>query len=408
MAKNAGSAAVHLVDEEAAEGGLQQSAEAKSPVEVDRADAAPSVSAQVVEKKAPKKSGRGRIVLSAIVLAALVGGAYFGYEWWINGRFMVSTDDAYIGGDINYVAPKVGGYVKTVNIKANDYVKAGDALVTLDDGDYKIALEQAKAQMATQQLAIKSIEAQRLVVVATQDQAEAKLKAAEAALHGAQLAQGRASKLESKEFASTSALDNANVALEQAQADVGAAKAAIQSAVANIAATDAQHAQAESAIKSLQLAIDKAERDEGFTVLRAPFDGIVGNLSVQAGDLVSPGSRLAAVVPSDALYIDANFKETQIASIEPGQTVNIHVDALGSKEIEGKVLSISPASGSVFSLLPAENATGNFTKITQRLPVRISIPKDALETHRLMAGLSVVVDVDTRTTPATPRTASAK
>ncbi len=260
-----------------------------------RAEAKPA--APVVEKKAaPRKSGRGRLVLSVIVLAALAGGAYYGHEWWTNGRFMVSTDDAYIGGDINYVAPKVGGYVKTVNVKANDYVKAGDALVTLDDGDYKIALEQARAQLATQQLSLKSIDAQRLVAAAAVQQAQAKLKASEAALHGAQLTQDRASKLQSQDVASASSLDKANVALEQAQADVGASNAAIESANANIKAIDAQHAQAESAIKSMQLAIDKAERDESFTVLRAPFDGIVGNLSVQEGDLVSPGMRLAAVV----------------------------------------------------------------------------------------------------------------
>ncbi len=407
MAKNVGNAAVHLIDGEEAEEIVRDEAASKAAEADDRAEAKPA--APVAPKKAaPRKGGRGRLVLGVIVLAALAGGAYYGHQWWVNGRFMVSTDDAYIGGDINYVAPKVGGYVKTVNVKANDYVKAGDPLVTLDDGDYRIALEQARAQLVTQQLSLKSIDAQRLVAVAAQEQAQAKLKASQAALHGAQLAQQRASTLQSKEFASASSLDTANVALEQAQADVGASNAAIQSAVANIAAIDAQHAQAESAIKSLQLAIDKAERDESFTVLRAPFDGIVGNLSVQEGDLVSPGMRIAAVVPADALYIDANFKETQIAEIQPGQTVGIHVDALGDKKIEGKVLSISPASGAVFSLLPAENATGNFTKITQRLPVRISIPKDALATHRLMAGLSVVVDVDTRTTPATPKTASAQ
>jgi membrane fusion protein (multidrug efflux system) len=405
MAKNAGNVAVQLVDGENADQGVIQEPSSKVAEPQIRAEVKQAHPAAATAKP-QRKSGRGRLVLGVIVLAALAGGAYYGHEWWVNGRFMVSTDDAYIGGDINYVAPKVGGYVKTVNVKANDYVKAGDPLVTLDDGDYRIALEQAKAQLATQQLAVKSIDAQRLVAVATKAQADAKLRASQAALHGAQLAQDRASKLQSKDFASASSLDSANVALEQAQADVGASNASIESAVANIAAIDAQHAQSESSIKSLQLAIDKAERDEGFTVLRAPFDGIVGNLSVQEGDLVTAGMRLAAVVPSDALYIDANFKETQIASIEPGQTVHIHVDALGDKDIEGKVLSISPASGAVFSLLPAENATGNFTKITQRLPVRISIPKDALETHRLMAGLSVVVDVDTRTTPATPRTAS--
>lgn len=403
MAKNSGNAAVHLVDEET-EGEAARAVTAKAADAEVRAETQPA--ATVVAPKAKPKARRGRLVLGVIVLAALAGAAHFGYDWWTNGRFMVSTDDAYIGGDINYVAPKVTGYVKSVNVKANQFVKAGEALVTLDDGDYKIALEQAKAALATQQLALKSIDAQRLVAIASREQAEAKLKAAQAALHGAQLAQERSSKLQSKDFASASALDNANVALEQAQADVGASNAAIQSAVANIAAIDAQHAQSESTIKSLQLAVDKAERDESFTVLRAQFDGIVGNMSVQEGDLVTPGMRLAAVVPSDALYIDANFKETQIADIHPGQTVGIHVDALGDKDIQGKVLSISPASGAVFSLLPAENATGNFTKITQRLPVRISIPKDALDTHRLMAGLSVVVDVDTRTTPDIPRTAS--
>ncbi len=407
MAKNAGNAAVQLVDGEEAVENVREEATSRAVDAEVRAEAKPA--APLAEKKAaPRKSGRGRLVLGVIVLAALAGGAYYGHEWWTNGRFMVSTDDAYIGGDINYVAPKVGGYVKTVNVKANDYVKAGDPLVTLDDGDYRIALEQARAQLATQQLSLKSIDAQRLVAVASVQQAQAKLKASEAALHGAQLTQDRASKLQSQDVASASSLDKANVALEQAQADVGASNAAIESANANIKAIDAQHAQAESMIKSLELAIEKAERDESFTVLRAPFDGIVGNLSVQDGDLVTPGMRLAAVVPSDALYIDANFKETQIASIQPGQSVGIHVDALGDKHIEGKVLSISPASGAVFSLLPAENATGNFTKITQRLPVRISIPKDALATHRLMAGLSVVVDVDTRTTPVSPKTASAQ
>lgn len=407
MAKNTGTAAVHLVDGDSGEEIVRGDATLRSPESEIRAEAKPAAPA-MEQKSARAKGGRGRVVLGVIAFAVVAGGAYYGHEWWTNGRFMVSTDDAYIGGDINYVAPKVGGYVKTVNVKANEYVKAGDALVTLDDGDYRIALEQARAQLATQQLALKSIDAQRLVAVAAQQQAEAKLKASEAALHGAQLSQDRASKLQSQDVASASSLDKANVVLEQAQADVGASRAAIQSAAANIAAIDAQHAQAQSAIKSMQLAIEKAERDESFTVLRAPFDGIVGNLSVQEGNLVTPGMRLAAVVPSDGLYIDANFKETQIGEIHAGQTVGIHVDALGDKSIEGKVLSISPASGAVFSLLPAENATGNFTKITQRLPVRISIPKDALETHRLMAGLSVVVDVDTRTTPATPKTASAQ
>lgn len=161
----------------------------------------------------------------------------------------------------------------------------------------------------------------------------------------------------------------------------------------------AQRAEAESTIRSLELARDKAQRDLGFTVLKAPYDGVIGNLAVQDGDLVSAGQRLAALVPTDQLYIDANFKETQIAHMVPGSKVNIHVDAFDEAPIVGTVQSISPASGSVFSLLPAENATGNFTKVIQRVPVRIVFPKDVLESGRLRAGLSVVVDVDTRTAP---------
>lgn len=397
MAQNSNTAAVHLVEEDA-------EIQAKGP------GAQPENTEQVAldAPKVKRKGGRRRVVLSAILLAALAGGSYLGYQWWTNGRFMVSTDDAYIGGDIAYISPKVTGYVSKLNVKANQSVKKGDALVTLDNGDYQIALEQAQAQLATQQLSLKSIDAQKAVAVAALGQANAKKRADEAVLHGAELAQTRASKLQKQNFASNSSLDNANVALDQAKAALAADDAAIQSANANIAAIGAQYAQAESTLKSLQLAVDKAKRDLSFTVLRAPYDGVTGNFSVQEGDLVSPGVRLMAVVPSDELYIDANFKETQIAEIQPGQVAHIHIDALGDKDIEGKVVSLSPASGSVFSLLPAENATGNFTKITQRLPVRISIPKEALATHRLMAGLSVVVDVDSRTTPDSVKQASAE
>ncbi len=354
-----------------------------------------------------RRSGARKFILLGVAAAFLGLGGYQGYQYWTDGRFLVSTDDAYIGGDIAYVSPKVTGYVQQLNVRANQQVKAGDPLVTLDNGDYRIALEQAEAQLATQELAVKTIAAQEQVAVATLQQARAQKQSAEAAVHSAQLTLDRTNALQDKKFASTSALDNASTAFEQAQAQIASADAAILSAEANIAAIKAQHAQAQSALKSLHLARDKAARDLEFTVLKAPFDGVVGNFAVQEGNLVSPGLRLMAVVPTSDLYIDANFKETQIADIREGETVRIHVDALPDKEIEGKVLSISPASGSVFSLLPAENATGNFTKVTQRLPVRIAIPKDALADSRLMAGLSVVVDVDTRTGGAAGRIAQA-
>lgn len=339
-------------------------------------------------------------VLPVIFAALVAGAAWYGYGWWTEGRFMVSTEDAYIEGDIAIISPKVSGYVKSVEVAGNQRVKAGDPLVTLDDGDYRIAVEQAKAQIAVQRLTLERIDAQIKGGDAALAQAAAQKLSAQASLSLAELSFKRVSGLQEQKVVSTADLDNAKTQLEQAKASLAAADANIAAAEASIAVLRAQRAEADAGMRSTELALEKAERDLAFTVLKAPYDGIVGNLSVQAGDLVSTGKRLAALVPVEELYIEANFKETQIAKLVPGSKVAIHVDAYGDETIEGTVTSIAPASGSVFSMLPAENATGNFTKVVQRVPVRIEIPKDVLKAGHLRAGLSVVVDVDTRTAPA--------
>lgn len=364
---------------------------------VTTAEATPAAAAVVEPEK--KKGGR-RMALPVLAVALLAAGGWYGYQWWTNGRFMISTDDAYIEGDIASISPKVSGYVAAVNVVANQKVKAGDPLVTLDDGDYRLAKEQAEAQIATQKLALGRIDAQTGGARASLAQAEAQKTAYEAALSGAEVAEKRAKELNVKAVGTAASLDSASVALDQAKANLVGADANIVAAKANIAVLQAQRAEAESGVRTLELALAKAERDLGFTVLKAPYDGVAGNISVQVGDLVSAGQRLAALVPVKDLYIEANFKETQIAHLVPGSKVHLHVDAYEDDDIVGTVQSIAPASGSVFSLLPAENATGNFTKVTQRVPVRIAIPKDALETGKLRAGLSVVVDVDSRTAPA--------
>ncbi|CAN7379510.1 HlyD family secretion protein [Rhizobium sp. LjRoot30] len=347
----------------------------------------------------PPQKKRRSFLLPVVVLAALGAAGWYGYNWWIDGRFMVSTDDAYIEGDIAMISPKVSGYVESVQVVANQAVKAGDPLVTLDTGDYTIAVEQAKAQIVTEQLSLQRIDAQIVGAEAAQKQAEAQLGALQAALRGAEINQKRASDLQQKDVGTVASLDNAQVALDQAKANLAAGDAAVASAKANIILLQAQRKEAESTIRSSELTRDKAARDLSFTTLRAPYDGIIGNVSVQTGDLVSPGQRLAALVPVKELYIEANFKETQIGHLKTGEKVRIHVDAFEDEMIEGTVQSIAPASGSVFSMLPPENATGNFTKVIQRVPVRIALPKDVLDSGRLRAGLSVVVDVDTRTAP---------
>lgn len=359
---------------------------------------AQSAPASVTAPAAAKK--RRSLVLPIVVLALLAGGGWYGYEWWTNGRFMVSTDDAYIEGDIATISPKVTGYVAKVNVVANQEVKAGDVLATLDNGDYQNALDLAQAQIVTEQLSLQRIDAQIEGANASLVQAQAQKVALEAAVRGAEITQERQSDLQAKSVGTAADLDNANIALDQAKANLAGGDANITAAQANITILQAQRKEAEGSVRSLEISRDKAVRDLSFTVLKAPYDGIVGNRSVQEGDLVSPGQRLMALVPVRQLYIDANFKETQIQHLVPGSKVNVHVDAYDDYPIVGIVESISPASGSVFSLLPPENATGNFTKVIQRVPVRIALPQDALDSGRLRAGLSVVVDVDTRTAPS--------
>ncbi|MDE3782804.1 HlyD family secretion protein [Sinorhizobium meliloti] len=378
------------------------SAEAKSP---GTGEAAAAGQADAEISASPKKR---RKILPVLGLVLLGAAGWYGYDWWTNGRFLVSTDDAYIEGDIATISPKVSGYVAKVDVVANQHVKASDPLVTLDDGDYRIAAEQAEAQIATQKLALSRFDAQISGAKASLAQSEAQKKALEATVRGAELAQKRASELQSKSFGTDASRDSTQVALDQARANLAGAEANIAAAKANITVLEAQQMEAESTIRSLELARDKADRDLGFTILKAPYDGVIGNVAVQVGDLVSAGQRLAALVPTDQLYIDANFKETQIAHLVPGSKVEIHVDAYEDHPIEGTVASISPASGSVFSLLPAENATGNFTKVIQRVPVRITLPADVLAEGHLRAGLSVVVDVDTRTAPEQSKVAAAK
>ncbi|KEQ05667.1 HlyD family secretion protein [Pseudorhizobium pelagicum] len=362
-----------------------------------------------VEAKAPPaRRKRPNLVLPVIALALLGAAGWYGHDWWTDGRFLVSTDDAYIQGDIAIISPKVSGYVEKVNVVENQQVHAGDPLVTLDAGDYQLAVTRAETAIEASRLAVTRIDAQIIGGEAALNQAEAQQGALEAALRGAEINQKRASELVDKSVGTAADLDNAQVALEQARANLVAGQAAVSSAQANIGLLQAQRREAVNTVHAQELARDQASRDLSFTVLKAPYDGIVGNLAVQTGDLVSAGKRLAALVPLTQLYIEANFKETQIGELEPGSRVRVHVDAFEAHDIEGTVQSIAPASGSVFSMLPAENATGNFTKVIQRVPVRISLPADVLADKHLRAGLSVVVDVDTRTAPSGDAVAAAK
>jgi membrane fusion protein (multidrug efflux system) len=348
---------------------------------------------------APKRSIK-KWVLIGLGLAALVGGALYGYRWWTVGRFLVSTDDAYIQADVTPLIAKVSGYITAIPVKDNAPVAAGDVLAEIDPGDYELALRTAENKLQTQHATVDRIAAQTLADVAAQAQAEAQVTSAEARRVQAQADYERAVALTARQVSSRQTLDAARAARDTAVAEVASAQAAVAEAKANVEVAKAQQKEARATLGELETARASAERDLSFTKVRAPAAGVVGNRAVDVGSYVSTGSRVMAIVPMNTLYVAANFKETQLASIMPGQEAELTVDAVKHVTFKGRVESIAPASGSVFSLLPVENATGNFTKIVQRVPVRIAIPVEDVSQFGLRPGLSVVVDVDTRTTPA--------
>jgi membrane fusion protein (multidrug efflux system) len=337
------------------------------------------------------------LALVGIVAAlAVAAGGWFGYRYWTVGRFMISTDDAYVHSDATTLASKVSGYVSAVTVADNAHVHAGDVIARIDDGDYRLAAEAARGKVATQRATVarigQQIVAQQTLVV----DANAKLAAAQAVETRAQSELKRQQELATKQFASRQTLEQAQSARDQAVASVSSARAAIAAAIANVGVLEAQQQEAERQLKELETAQAKAERDLSFTVVRAPVDGVIGNRAMQVGDYVQPGQRLASLVPLTGVYVDANFKETQLARLRPGQAVKVSVDALPDHDITGVVTSLSPASGSLFSLLPPDNATGNFTKIVQRLAVRIKLPADVQDKRLLRPGMSVVVSVNTK------------
>ena len=349
-------------------------------------------------KPAPR-SFRKPIILTILLAGAAYAGWNYAYPYWTDGRFMVTTDDSYIQADIAAISPKVSGYIKGAGPVENSTVKAGDVLFTIDDGDYQLALDLAEAQLASHTKTLERVAAQKGAAEAGLVEAQAAMQATQAAARNAEQAMQRATELRTSGVGSKATSDTATTAFDQATAALAGANAKIETAKANIAVLAAQYAETESAGKALELQRDKAKRDLSFTTMRAPFDGIVGNLAGQEGDLVSPGQKLAALVPTDKLYVDANYKETQLGKIKVGETAKFTVDALPDQTFTGKVISIAPASGAVFSLLPPENATGNFTKVVQRVPVRIEIPAELLAKGELRAGLSVSVAIDSRTAP---------
>jgi len=366
------------------------------PAQARKADEAAPREAESPAAAKPRGKTVRRAGMMLLATAALGSGLWFGVDWWRNGRFIVSTDDAYVGAEMATISAKLAANVATVAVKQNQQVKAGEPLVTLDDGDQRIALESARAKSATAGATLLRIDSQIEAGRASLLQAQAQRDSTQADIIRTVADFDRANSLAAKSYGSQATLDAATAARDRARAALASAEAGVSAAEANIKVLEAQRNEASRQMDELKVAEDKAARDLSFTRIAAPIDGLVANTNVQLGDLVSAGKRLMSIVPLDQVYIDANFKETQVGGLKIGDKARVTVDALPDQVFDGVVSGISGGTGSVFSLLPPDNATGNFTKIVQRVPVRITLSPQAIARHALRPGMSVVVKIDPR------------
>jgi membrane fusion protein (multidrug efflux system) len=334
------------------------------------------------------------VMMGVGALLALAAGGY-AVHYVLVGRFFVSTDDAYVRANNTMLGARVAGHIAAILPADNSLVRKGEVIFRIDDGDYRIAVDAAKTRIATQSATIDRIARQVTAQVSAVEQAQANLASAQAGLKRAEFDYDRQQSLSNKGFASRATFEQSEAGRDQGVAGVKAAQAAFDAARDNVEVTKAQQAEAEAQLAELKTNLAKAERDLDFATVRAPVDGTFSNRLVNTGDFIAVGQRLGNIVPLDDVFIDANFKETQLKRIRPGQPVTIKVDAYGFRKFKGVVESIAPAAGSVFTLLPPDNATGNFTKIVQRLPVRIRVPKAVARQNLLRAGMSVYATVDT-------------
>jgi membrane fusion protein (multidrug efflux system) len=341
-----------------------------------------------------------RTALGSLAVLGLAVGVYFGIDYWRNGRFLVSTDDAYVQADNTLIAPRISGYISQVLVTDNQPVNAGQVLARVDDQDYQTALHQAIADRQTADAEIRSIDAQLALQASIIDQATQQVTAAEAALHFAQQDHARYDELSRTGAGTIQSAQQTQSQLIQRSAGLLQARAALASAKEQVDVLQANRVKAAAQLEHFQAAEQQARLNLGYTTITAPVAGVVGARTLRVGQYVQAGTQLMAVVPLDGVYIVANYKETQLTDVRPGQPVEIAVDTFPGAAIHGRVDSVAPATGLQFALLPPDNATGNFTKIVQRLPVKIVLDGDA-ESQEVAAGLlrpgmSVEPTIDTK------------
>ncbi len=337
-----------------------------------------------------------RLASAGIVLGLACAGGFQGWNWWATARDRESTDNAYVRADITAVGPKVSGYVAAVLVDDNEIVDAGAILVRIDDSDFRAQADRARAAVAQIEAAAEHLERRKQLQLALIREADAAVRAAHADMDLTQRNLARATKLvangwtpERSHDIATADSQRAGATLARVEAAAAAARAQLAVIESEVAQVAARRQEADASLRLASIALDD-------TVIRAPVSGVIGNKRVRPGEYIRPGAVLMSVVPVEAVWVVANFKETQLARIRVGQIANVAVDGYPDVAIRGIVDSLAPASGAAFSLLPPDNATGNFTKIVQRVPVKIRLAPNHPLSGRLVPGLSVDVAVDLR------------
>jgi membrane fusion protein, multidrug efflux system len=348
-----------------------------------------------------------RVALGMLLVSTVAVGGQTAYRYWTVGRYLESTDDAYVKADYTTVAPKVSGYIADVLVRDNQRVAAGQVLARIDDPDFRAALDQARAEVAAADAAIRNLDAQLVLQKSVIDQERADIAATQAALKFAQEDHTRYQDLMKTGSGTVQRAQLAESTLRERTAQLQRDQAALVAAQAKIVVLMTERGKAEAQRDRSRAVERQAELNLSYTTIMAPVAGTVGARSLRVGQFVQAGTQLMAVVPLDAVYVVANFKETQLTHVRDGQPVEIKVDTFPSATLTGHVDSLAPASGLEFALLPPDNATGNFTKIVQRIPVKI-ILDDAALVGLLRPGMSVEPTIDTRATVLAARRPGSK
>lgn len=342
------------------------------------------------------KGGLRKKILIGVAAVAAVAVIWMGGDWFFNGRYNISTDNAQLRSDIARVTPKVEGYVKTIHVAENQVVKRGDLLIELEDAEFQTRLAFAQAELA--QAEADAVQAGARIAAQRDQIAEARA-AREAANANADISTSEAKRLAAlaeQGWYPKAKLEQLEATRRMADAQLTEADATITAQRSQLSSTQAAAASAAAKVEAARAKVAGAELELDRTKIRAPMNGVITKKDVVEGQILSPGRVALSIVSSDDVWVIANFKETQITDMRVGQCVNLHVDALPSLHVTGKVQSLSPSTGATFSLVPQDTATGNFTKIVQRVPVKIVLDKEALSTGLLRSGLQVTATVSTK------------